>query len=419
MVSGPVAAGGEPEPRLAPLAGTNFRISGAPTTASDETPAVVWNPIAREYLVVWEDWRDLSSRGSDIYGQRVSAGGSLLGPNFRISGGAADGSDRDPAVVWNQTANEYLVVWDDGRDLYVRGSDIYGQRVDAGGTLLGFNLRICGAAAYGYEDAPAVAWNETANEYLVVWQDERNKGNRGPDIYAQRVAADGKLMGFNRRISGAAGTGYDEAPAVAWNQATNQYLVVWQDARNFAARGSDIYAQRVAADGKLVGFNRRISGRAATDSEVRPEVVWNRTANQYFVVWQDWRTGDSDIYGQRVGAGGGLVGFNRRISGAATTSDNYRPTLAWNETANQYLVVWSDFRNSGTRGADIYGQRVDPDGALVGFNFRISGAAATDDDYEPAVAWNRTADQYLVVWTDERSYPTRNADIYGQRVTGS
>ncbi len=54
----------------------------------------------------------------------------------------------------------------------------------------------------------------------------------------------------------------------------------------------------------------------------------------------------------------------------------------------------------------------------MGREIRISGPGAKGTDEYPAVAWNSTGDEYLVVWTDGRNYATRNLDIYGRRVAG-
>ncbi len=80
-------------------------------------------------------------------------------------------------MAWNLTANEYLVVWsgdDDTAPLVNEEFEIFGQRVDAGGTEIGtndFRLSDMGPDGNVSFDAfsPAVAWNATANEYLVVW----------------------------------------------------------------------------------------------------------------------------------------------------------------------------------------------------------------------------------------------------------
>jgi hypothetical protein len=38
-----------------------------------------------------------------------------VGGNFRISGADAVGDDTEPMLAYNGDANQYLVVWEDGR----------------------------------------------------------------------------------------------------------------------------------------------------------------------------------------------------------------------------------------------------------------------------------------------------------------
>jgi len=287
--------------------------------------------------------------------------------------------------------------------------------------VIGFNFRISGATATSDDRVPAVAHNRVNNQYLVVWQDGRNTATRGRDIFGQLHAADGTRIGFNFRISGAAATSDEWAPAVAYNPVSNQYLVVWQDGRNTATRGQDIYGRRVKAGGRLAGGDFRISGPAATSDESYPDVAYNPDDNQYLVVWRDGRntaTRQSDIYGRRVKAGGRRAGGDFRISGPAATSDEYNPAVAYSPIGSRYLVVWQDGRNTATRGQDIYGQRVKAGGRLAGGDFRISGPAATSGDQSPAVAHNPFDNQHLVVWNDPRKQVTRGWDIFGQRVAG-
>ncbi|HUU61456.1 MAG TPA: hypothetical protein VMX37_03630, partial [Acidimicrobiia bacterium] len=196
LVAAPGVGADPGEPRGAPV-GPDFRISGILATATDSQPAVAWSDSANEYLVVWMDFRNLSTRLVDIAAQRVSAGGSVLGSNFAVGGPAARGNESMPAVVWNQTADEYLVVWSDGRLALTRGTEIAAQRVSAAGARLVANFGVSGAAATADDDEPAVAWNQAANEYLVVWMDRRNQATRGSDIYGQRLSATGERLGDN------------------------------------------------------------------------------------------------------------------------------------------------------------------------------------------------------------------------------
>ena len=368
---------------------------------------MAWNGDASEYLVVWEDERDEPTRGSDIYGRRVDADGSPLGEDFTISAALTD--EEDPAIV--STGAGYLVVWVDSRALHPRRTDIYGQRLSATGEPIGNPIRVCGAGALGFEQAPAVAWN--GSEALVVWEDGRNEANRNYDIHGRRVSADGVPQGADFRISGTNALANESNPAVAWNG--TGYLVVWEDPRLEAARGVDVRGRRVSAAGAPEGRDFRISGTSANADDVAPAVASDGTV--YLVVWEDRRMlpdRQTDIYGRIVSAVGKPVGANFRVCGPGATGYDWAPAVAWDGTLPAYLVVWQDERNWADRGSDIYGRRVAGDGSRVGGDFRISGPAAKDYEYSPDLAWSGTG--HLVVWQDSRNDLTSGRDIYGRRV---
>lgn len=414
------AFAGEPTStaRTVPDMGTDFLISGRAAREGDWNPALAWNRTDRQYLVVWTDERE-AERGGDIYGRRVSSSETVIGLDFRISGDGAVAHDRNPAVAWNETADEYLVVWQDERDLATRGADIYGRRISAAGVPIGADFRI--SAASGQELYPAVAWNRTENQYLVVWQDGRRAATRGDDIYGQRVSAGGGLQGSNFRVCGINAGKDDVAPALAWNRTANEYLVVWDDGRSIPDRWSDIYGRRLSGTGTPLGGDFRISGTAALGDEGFPAVVWNLAANEYLVVWSDDRKfaeRSSDIYGRRVAASGARLGHDFRISGQHATEAESFPAVAWSQRSNEYLVVWQDGRNFAQRSLDIYGRQVAASGARVESEFRISGSGAVALDRYPAVAWNHSGNRYLVVREDARKLSERGVDVYGRRVDG-
>lgn len=407
--AGPAAAT-EGALRQSPVLGpSDVRISSGVNW--EETPAVAWN--GAEYLVVWADSLPLPPDDGgqyDIRGRRVSVAGVPLAPDFRIS--SPTGSDEVyPAVAWNATRAEYLVVWIDFRG--VEG-DIWGRRVRADGTTVGADFLIS-VSAPGNQGFPDVVWNATRNQYLVVWSDGR-AGDQAPmsDIYGQRVGALGRVVGDEIHISGAGATGHDGGAAVAWNAVVNQYLVVWEDHRS----GSDgnAYGRRISARGAPIGEDFRISSPAA--SAARPDVAWSGTVNRYLVVWEDYRdpSGLADLYGRRVRANGTVVGdADIELSGPAATSDEVDPAVAWSETAGQFLLVWQDRRDK-ERQWDIFGRKVRATGLPAGADFRICGPGAIRGDRYPALAWNGTG-EFLVVWDDSR--PTaQSVAIYGRRVSG-
>jgi len=405
----PLSAGAEPAtgPKAAPVVGSDFRISGSHATAIEAETAIAWNSDADEYLVVWEDYRNEAGSGSDIYGRRVAADGALVGDDFPISNTLTD--EEEPAIA--ATNSGYLVVWVDFRKAYPRGADIYGQRLSVTGALVGGPFRVCGAGALGFEDSPAVLWNGT--EALVVWEDGRNDAERNSDVYGRRVSAAGVPQGADFRISGKNALAAETNPALAWNG--TDYLVVWEDLRDDFDRGADVRGRRVSAAGAPEGRDFRISGKTATADDMDPVVASDGAG--YLVVWQDHRllpNRQTDIYGRLVSAAGKPVGANFRVCGPQATGWDFNPAVVWDGTVPVYLVVWQDERNWVDRGSDIYGRRVAGDGSRVGGDFRISGPPATTYEYSPEAAWSGSG--HLVVWQDSREVATRDRDIWGRRV---
>ena len=97
--------------------GADFRISNVGTdtdAARDGTAsAVAYNSTANEYLVTWQGDGLATDNEFEIFGQRVSAAGVELGSDFRISNVDTDTNAArtatNPNVAYNPTANEYLV----------------------------------------------------------------------------------------------------------------------------------------------------------------------------------------------------------------------------------------------------------------------------------------------------------------------
>ena len=130
----------------------------------------------------------------------------------------------------------------------------------------------------------------------------------------------------------------------------------------------------------------------------------------FLVVWQDYRTGDYDIYAARVSPAATVLD-PAGIPISARPEYQTNPVLAFDGT--NYLVVWED-RRSGTS-HDIYGTRVSPAGGILdGGGVAIS--AATGDQAFPALAFDGT--NHIAVWEDGRSGTGRD-DLRRPRQPGS
>jgi hypothetical protein len=386
-------------------AGTVLDRGGFPigTGSGDRhTPAVASAvPALSDYLVVWQDSRNLGTSGQDIYGARVTITGAVTDPaGFPISTAPDDQST--PVLAFN--GSQYLVAWTDARNLATTDLDIYGALVTTG-TVVSPPAGFVISTGSSGEQRPTTASNGT--NYLVVWQDYRNGATTGADLYGVRVSAAGAVLDLSAiPISTAASD--QISPAVATDG--TDYFVVWEDYRNAATTGADIYGARITADGTVQDANG-IPITTASSDQLAPAVAGSGGA--YLVVWQDGRNlanSGADIYGSRVSRAGAVLDAGG-IPICMANAAQYSAAVAFNGT--HFLVVWSDERNLGVTGVDIYGTRVGTAGAVLDSpNLAISQAPG--DAVSPAVA--SAGGDFLVVWEDGRNSATTGDDIYGARV---
>ena len=246
---------------------------------------------------------------------RVGSDGTPIGSEFGIA--TSDKYEFSPAVTYNPTANEFLVVWEHWDT--VDDHDIYARRVGSDGSLIGSDISI--ATLINSESNPDVAYNSADDEYLIVWERREGSGDASHlDVYGQRLDADGSLLGEPLLIG--YGLLNQLAPTVAYGSVNGLYLVAWQDhmlqVGSEAASTSthfefDIYGQRIAHNGSLVGDQIAIS--TWEYDQIKPRLAFNSAANEFLVVWEDhhWGWGNAlDIYGQRVKADGTLAAKKRK-----------------------------------------------------------------------------------------------------------
>ena len=440
----------------------DFRISHMGPDGDPEFDAlaadVAYNSINDEYLVVWEGDDLIGAEGFEIYAQRVNGtSGALVGTAVRLSvmgpEGDATYDGRTPAVAYNSSDNEYLVVWsgDDNDGGVVEGElEIFGQRLDAAGNPIGaddFRISDMGVNGDDQYDArdPDVAFNSSANQYLVVWHGDDNTTtvDEENEVFGQRLDAAGNEVGANDfRISdmGPASNPafYGIFPAVVFNNVQNEYLVVWE--------GSDtgeqeIFGQILDNNGSETGTNDfRISDMGPNGdpnySAGQAAVAYNVSNDRYLVVWSgDDNSGgvvndEFEIYRQQLdGASGAEIGGDVRLSDMGEIGSPLytaqQPAVAYDGNNNEYLVVWRGDDNVGSaidNEFEIFGQRLD---AATGSEITGSDDVRLSDmgpngnvNHEamlPAVADNSGTDEALVVWAGDDGV-NNEFEIYGQRV---
>ena len=212
------------------------------------------------------------------------------------------------------------------------------------------------------EVQPSVAYNSQRNFYLVVWSNDRD-GN--DDIRAQKVAADGTLMGGAFYISG--GAGHDRwKPDVVYDNVNDQFLVVWEDYENTGMlRGYSIRARRVSGTGMVLDPTNDLIIRVKSITFYTPSspaVSYASGSNRYLVVWHEVThvgTPTHHIYRQVLKPDGNPEGVPQSLT--SSTKPHSAPDLAYNPGTNRYMVAWQEY-NSSTTYYDVKGRQVEGSG---------------------------------------------------------
>ncbi len=365
------------------------------TAANDQRNPTIISDGAGGAIVTWEDFRDVSH----IYVQRVDA----LGVSQWSGDGVVLCTDANyqigPTIVSDGAAGA-IVTWFDFRN---GGPDIYAQRVNASGIPLwtGDGVAIC--TAVDYQQVPRIV-SDGVGGAIVTWQDDRSGVS---DIYAQRVNASGVPQWAADGVTICTATSYQTSPAIVPDDAGGA-IVTWEDWRSGAP---DIYVQWVSASGVPQWTANGVAFCTAANFQLYPMII-SDGAGGAICTWEDWRSGNADVYAQRVSA----LGVPQwTADGVALWVDANRKTspAIVSDGAGGAIVTWQDYRS----GSDIYAQRLDTAGAYQWATDGVAVCAADDGQQYPRMA-SDGAGGVIVTWEDFRSgYP--NSDIYAQRVSAA
>ncbi|MFA4948298.1 MAG: hypothetical protein WC674_07310, partial [Candidatus Krumholzibacteriia bacterium] len=336
----------------------------------------------------------------------VSAMLILLGVVLCVSPAHAQWA-KDGVLVCGETNYQYgQKIISDGADGaiviwmdYRNGSDwdIYGNHVEPGGYVYGSGLAI--SAAGGDQTEPEVIPDGTGGA-IVVWSDFR-LGDGYYHLFAQRVDGTGTPRWAEYGIPICTADYAQNAPRIVPDGAGGA-IILWADYRTGQY---NIYAQRVNADGDTLWAADGIPIDTSKGDQWGLEAVPDGEGGAY-LAWLDSRNGFGDVYAQRIDVDGNVLwGPGVPICSVSSWASNIRLAAA---SGGGACIAWFDYRDWYN---DIYAQKIDQDGVTAWENNGIQVCPESWNKYGPQIADDGDGGA-IVAWYDERNY----YEVYAQRI---
>jgi hypothetical protein len=186
-------------------------------------------------------------------------------------------------------------------------------------------------------------------------------------------------------------------------------IICWYDERG-QKNSFDVYAQRIDKDGFVRWTVNGIAVNFSPGSQSKPEMV-SDDAGGAIIVWGDTRSGDADVYAQRIDSSGHLLWAADGVP-VATGTDMQGDQKIASDGRHGVIVTWTAQIGSGP-GTHIYAQRVNASGTLM-WGAQLNVCTAFIMQNKPCIASDGAGGAYIA-WAHSAKLGG-GYDIYAQRV---
>ena len=314
----------------------------------------------------------------------------------------AAGGDQSSPVAVGDGYSGTIIVWQDRRN---SNYDIYAQRIDPAGSVLWTANGVPVCATSSDRTSPA-AVSDGHGGAIIAWQD--CTGSAG-DIYAQRIDPAGKVLWTGNGVPVCTDPGRQISPVLVSDGADGA-IVIWRDKRSGSEY--DIYAQKISASGTTQWTANGVAICQAAFDQTSVTAV-SDTQGGTIIAWQDKRRCGYDIYAQRVDECGAPLWKTNGVCICTFTGHQIAPVMV-EDGSGGVIIAWADGRSDSKY--DVYGQRVNPAGAIQWTADGVPICTAAGDQSSPVMV-SGNSDGAIIAWQDKRG--RSNYDIYSQRVGSS
>lgn len=391
---------------------------------NQSTPAIVADANGG-CLIVWADQRDSTTNGSDIYMQKFANNGM---PIFTANGIPVSNttSNQILPVLSLMDMGSIIVAWSDDRNnaTFMTSRDYFCNsfNINTGAKNWTNDLELV-KGDFVQTNLRLLPQGGLTGDVFAVWQDPR-VATTNADIYAQKITSNGTVSWAANGINlTAAATNNQGNPQVISDGGTG-IIITWDDNRT-ANNDQAIYAQKLNSN----GVEQWTSGgvliadvTGATNNQRNPYLTTDGSGGA-IITWQDTRntaTNGNDIYTQKINSAGvvqwaanGVLVCNSAGSQPNSTSSGFAIV---SDNANGAIIIWDDARN-GTSNIDIRAQRINATGVVQWAANGIAIADTSTGNQRTVTTVLSDGSDYIIAWIDGRT--VNNGEIYANKLIGS
>lgn len=393
------------------LSGSLIPMEGAAQWCGDPTVnnAVCIAPNMQSMPVVCPDgsgggiiaWRDLRASSTNVYAQRFTSSGSPQWTQNGVLIGGTPGANAFDKIILSDGAGGAFLVWVDLRSGQGE-QDVYAQRINASGTALWTANGVPVCTAQWRQRWPSMC-HDGSGGLIIAWCDERGNDN---DIYAQRLNGAGAAQWAANGIPVCTEQGGQSWPMIC-SDGSGGAIMAWRDGRPLGS-GTSVYAQRISGAGAVQWTANGVPVCTAPENQPITGLCEDGSGGA-LITWSDDRNLGStgrDIYAQRIDA-----------SGSALWTTNGIPVC---NAAGQQMSAWTVPDGSGGMflawldNNRLFAQRVSSSGTAAWSSGGILVCSSSKGQHDHQICLDGNGG-ILITWQDGRG----DYDIYGQRIDGS
>lgn len=320
-------------------------------------------------IISWNDYRN--NNYLCVYAQRLNSSGVPQWTDDGVFVAGLDYGQQDPVIVSDGSGGA-IIAWNDNRKTPVDSEGIYAQRLNSSGITQWTANGVPVYAGPRYGQYPQIV-SDGSGGAIITWYDDRDYPSGSLDIYAQRINSSGVPQWTANGVLVCGATGGQEHPQLVGDGSGGAFIT-WHDER---VSNINIYAQRLNSSGVPQWTTDGIAVTNTSGYKFYPQII-RYGATDTIITWEDRRSGDYDVYAQRLDGSGANQWTQNGVLVYGESGDQEEPKLIGDGSGGA-LIVWDD--------NDIYMQHVYSGGQLTipEVSFTSSDQVVDEDVYSTEI----------------------------------